>query len=125
MKTKIKLLILLPIILFISCSTRTEKIESDLKPYIEKHFPESNYSVQDHNNNNNIHLIINTKKQISDEYAEEKLTMTLGTLYKIFYNSSSVAPADTVISVTLKTDISKWESKKYDLLQLGKMFKLK
>lgn len=123
MKNLLKIIILFPAILLISCSTRTEIIESDLKPFIEKHFPESNYSVQ--NINNNIHLTINTKQNLFDEYVEGKMTMTLGTLYRSFYYSSSIVPIDTAISITLKSDNSKWDSKKYDLHQLGEIFELK
>ena len=122
MKHLLKIIILFAAILLISCSTRTEIIESNLKPFIEKYFPESNYSVQ--KINNNIHLTINTKQNLSDEYVEEVMTMTLGTLYRSFYYNSSVAPTDTAISITLKTDNSKWDSKKYDLHQLGEMFEL-
>ncbi|MBL4745140.1 MAG: hypothetical protein JKY08_02105 [Flavobacteriaceae bacterium] len=50
--------------------------------------------------------------------------MTLGIIYRSFYYSSSVAPTVTVISITLKTDNSKWDSEKYDLHQLGEMFEL-
>lgn len=115
-----KTIILFSVILLISCKTRIETIESDLKPIIEKHFPESNYSVK--NMDDNIHLTIISKQNLSDPYVEEKLPIALNSLYRSFYYSSSVAPTNTEISITLKTNTSKWDSKKYNLHELGEMF---
>ncbi|MFY0632113.1 MAG: hypothetical protein JXR05_17265 [Flavobacteriaceae bacterium] len=75
--------------------------------------------------NNNIHLTINSQQNFLDESVEEKFSIILGTLYRSYYYSSSVSATGTEISITLKTSISKWDSKKYNLNELAEMFELK
>lgn len=123
MKFALWIIMILPLILLLSCTSQTEKIEKDIKPFMEQYFPESDYSVE--NLNHNIHLNITSPKNFSDEYVEAKLTMALERLYRSFYYRSSIAATDTKISVTLITEASKWNSKKYSLFELGEMFKLK
>ncbi|MGJ8685661.1 MAG: hypothetical protein ACSHWW_13605 [Nonlabens sp.] len=104
-----------------SCSTQSETIENDLQPFIKEHFPECTYSIK--KKNNHTQLIINSKEKLTDKFIKDKATITLGAFYKSFLLSSSRVSTETKLSFSIISANSKWESKKYDLLELGEMFK--
>jgi hypothetical protein len=120
MKKVIKILFIL--VLF-SCSSRTEKMINDIEPNIKEDFPSATFEIITENNLQKL-IILDKGNSITEENLDFIMTSTLGSFYKSFYISSSIAPTNSKLVILYESETLKWESKTYDLFQLGEMFNL-
>jgi hypothetical protein len=120
MKKVIKILFIL--VLF-SCSSRTEKMINDIEPNIKEDFPSATFEIITENNLQKL-IILDKGNSITEENLDFIMTSTLGSFYKSFYISSSTAPTNSKLVILYESETLKWESKTYDLFQLGEMFNL-
>jgi hypothetical protein len=120
MKKVIKILFIL--VLF-SCSSRTEKMINDIEPNIKENFPSATFEIITENNLQKL-IILDNGNSITEENLDFIMTSTLGSFYKSFYISSSTAPTNSKLVILYESETLKWESKTYDLFQLGEMFNL-
>jgi hypothetical protein len=120
MKKVIKILFIL--VLF-SCSSRTEKMINDIEPNIKENFPSATFEIITENNLQKL-IILDNGNSITEENLDFIMTSTLGSFYKSFYISSSTAPTNSKLAILYESETLKWESKTYDLFQLGEMFNL-
>jgi hypothetical protein len=120
MKKVIKIIFIL--VLF-SCSSRTEKMINDIEPNIKEDFPSATFEIITENNLQKL-IILDKGNSITEENLDFIMTSTLGSFYKSFYISSSTAPTNSKLVILYESETLKWESKTYDLFQLGEMFNL-
>jgi hypothetical protein len=120
MKKVIKIIFIL--VLF-SCSSRTEKMINDIEPNIKEDFPSATFEIITENNLQKL-IILDKGNSITEENLDFIMTSTLGSFYKSFYISSSTAPTNSKLVILYESETLKWESKTYDIFQLGEMFNL-
>ena len=97
------------LLLFISCSTPTEKMTSSLKPFMTSAYPNANYEIV---SNDNVHqLIIRDKGNVVNEKnVESIMNETLGSFYLSFHQSSSSAATNSELMISYQSEAFSWQS---------------
>lgn len=109
--------------LFMGCSSTPDEINTAMKPFMLKNFPEATYNTVAENNV--YRLVIDDKgKLITKDNIEPLMTETLGQFFLSFYKTSNSKAIDSKLMVDYKSDKFTWESEKHSFSELGKMFRI-
>lgn len=111
------------VIMFVACSSRSEKITETITPFMITNFPNASFEVIEIENLNKL-VIRNKDKTIKNNHFDSLMTETLGTFYLNFYKSDPSAETDSEFSVSYYSTNFFWESKTYNLLELSELYNI-
>ena len=95
----------------------------DIEPFIKENFPNSEFDVITEINLHKL-VILDKSNSINKDNIDSKMVSTLGSFYKSYYISSIESPRETKLMILYESETLKWESKTYDLFELGEMYNL-
>lgn len=115
------ILIIAILLWVVGCSTKTEKIQSGIAPFMKENYPSATYNIVINSNLNK--LIINDQGDVlNKENMDSLMIETLGHFYLSFYQSSSMAATNSKFKIAYESKTVNVESKTYNLLELDDLF---
>lgn len=118
---KLQLILFLAVFLIISaCKSKTDVLKTSIKEYVANNFVNSECTLDIKNDSYHLHII--TDEAFSEELANDKITQALGKLYEVFYNNTNSAATSSAFRVTIENNEKTWETKEYNMFEMGEMF---
>jgi len=117
-----QILLISVLFMFIGCASKTEKLNSGMKPFMTNNFPDANYDVIV--TNDLYQLVMNDEGNVMNQDNYEPIAAkTFSELYKVFLMSSKSANKDSKFEILYENESMTWKSDRLTLTELSEIYK--